>query len=87
MDESLQCVFVASGEFQAQQIRSFLKAAGIETAERGESLRKTHGLTLDGLGAVKILVADADADRARCLLQSAESGSFRLADDSTLNGD
>ena len=81
MESNLQCVFVASGEIHAQQIRAFLEAAGITAIERGESLRNTHGLTLDGLGAVEILVADADADRARSLLDEADAGSFRLEDD------
>jgi hypothetical protein len=47
----------------------------------GESLRKTHGLTLDGLGMVEIVVAEVDEDRARTLLASAEGGGFRLDDD------
>jgi hypothetical protein len=81
MDHDLQCVYVASGEMQAQQIRAFLEGAGISAIERGETLRNTHGLTLDGLGAVEILVAAGDADRARSLLNTAEAGAFRLADD------
>ena len=58
MDETLQCVFVANGEIHAHQVRTFLEAAGIPAAERGEALRNTHGLTLDGLGGVAIMVAD-----------------------------
>jgi hypothetical protein len=81
MDSQLQPVFVANGEMHAQQVRAFLAAAGIESAERGEALRLTHGLTLDGLGGVEILVAPADAERARALLDSAEAGTFRLGDD------
>ena len=81
MDSQLQRVFVASGEVEAQQIRAFLEAAGIATAERGETLRKTHGLTVDGLGAVDILVAEADLAQAREMLGSAEAGAFRLGDD------
>lgn len=81
MDSALQCVFVANGEMQAQQVRAFLEAAGISAVERGESLRNTHGLTIDGLGAVEILVAPDDADRARALLDAADAGAFRLADD------
>ena len=81
MDETLRCVFVANGEMQAQQVRAFLEAADIPAAERGESLRNTHGFRLDGLGAVEIYVREADADRARSLLDSAEAGRFRLADD------
>ena len=81
MDSQLQRVFVASGEVEAQQVRAFLEAAGITTAERGEALRKTHGLTVDGLGAVDILVAEADVAQAREMLASAEAGAFRLGDD------
>jgi hypothetical protein len=76
-----QCVFVANGEVHAQQVRAFLEAAGIPTAVRGESLRNTHGLTIDGLGAVEINVAEEHVDRARELLQSADAGDFRLPDD------
>lgn len=81
MTEPLRCVFVASGEMQAQQVRAFLEASGIEAIERGEALRNTHGLTIDGIGAVEILVAEADADRARELFEAAEAGAFRLDDD------
>ena len=80
MTES-RCVFVANGEIQAQQVRAFLEGAGISSQLRGESLRKTHGLTIDGLGMVEIVVADGDQDRARALLAAAESGEFRLGDD------
>ena len=75
------CVFRASGEIQAQQVRGFLAGAGIDSELRGESLRKTHGLTIDGLGMVEVVVSSADEDRARALLVSAEHGTFRLDDD------
>lgn len=81
MSDELQRVFVANGEVYGQQVRAFLEAAGIATVARGESLRHTHGLTLDGLGAVEIFVAEADVERARSLLNSAEAGEFRLTDD------
>jgi hypothetical protein len=76
-----RCVFTANGEIQAQQIQAFLEAAGIQSVLRGESLRKTHGLTLDGLGSVEILVDDSDEASARELLASAEVGQFRLKDE------
>ena len=75
------CVFTANGETQAQQIRAFLEAAGIPSELLGESLRKTHGLTIDGLGTVEIVVSDGDAERARALLADAERGQLRLDDD------
>ena len=75
------CVFKASGEIEAQQIRGFLTGAGIVSELRGEALRKTHGLTVDGLGMVEVVVSSADAEQARALLASAEHGTFRLEDD------
>ena len=84
MDEELQQlqrVWVANGEMAAQQVRAFLEAAGIATLERGEALRNTHGLTIDGLGAVEIYVSAADAERARSLIDSAEAGRLRLPDE------
>ena len=75
------CIFTARGEIEAQQIRGFLTAAGIPTELRGESLRKTHGLTMDGLGMVQVVVSEEDAEQARALLASAERGTFRLDED------
>jgi len=83
MNQDQRSVFIASGEIHAQQVRAFLEAAGISSALQGESLRNTHGLTLDGLGMVRIVVAAADEERARALLASAEAGAFRLEDDIT----
>ena len=74
-------IATADGEIQAQQIRAFLEAHGIASTFRGESLRLTHGLTLDGLGKVDILVPDEDAERARALLAEADAGTLRLSDD------
>jgi hypothetical protein len=83
MDSRTRRVFVANGEIQAQQVRAFLSVAGIDSTVRGETLRKTHGFTVDGLGAAEIYVSEADADRAKTLLASAEAGEFRLDDDRT----
>lgn len=81
MSKQLQCVFIANGEAQAQQVRAFLEADGIPTIERGESLRHTHGFTLDGMGAVQIWVAHEDAEAARAALRAADAGAFRLTDE------
>jgi len=81
MDQQLRRVFVANGQIHAQQVRAFLEAAGIAAVERGESLRNTHGLTMNGLGAVEILVAEVDLTQARSLLDAAEAGAFRVSDD------
>ena len=77
-------VFTASGEIEAQQVQSFLEAEGISSELRGESLRKTHGLTIDGLGRVEVVVSRDDEQRARELLASAEHGLFRLDEDAEI---
>ncbi len=81
MESGGTCVFVASGEIEAQQIRAFLEAHGIPCVFRGEALRKTHGLTLDGLGQVEILVSEEFAAQAHELLASADAGELALDDE------
>jgi hypothetical protein len=80
MNEDLVIVFTAQGELEETQVRSFLAAHDIPTSTRGEALRHTHGLTLDGLGAVEIMVAAEHEDEARRLLDQAERGELTLDD-------
>jgi hypothetical protein len=87
MNEQARCVFVANGQTQAEQVRTFLQAAGVSAVLRGESLSKTHGLTLDGLGRVEILVSDGDEEQARALLASADAGEFWLDDDADVEAE
>ncbi len=73
-------VFTAQGEIEETQVRSFLAAHDIPTIVRGEALRKTHGLTLNGLGAVEILVAAEHEKQAKELLAQVDRGDFTLDD-------
>ena len=81
MNGKSTCVYRASGEIDAQQVRAFLEANDIPCWFRGESLRKTHGFTTDGLGLVEIHVPEAHAERARRLLAAADEGDFILDED------
>jgi hypothetical protein len=81
VDRRDRCVRVTNGEIEAEQVRSLLAGSGIECEFRGEALRNTFGLTLDGLGRVEILVSAADEERARELLESAEAGELSLSGD------
>lgn len=74
-------VSTVQGQFAEQQVRAFLEAHGIASHVRGETLRTTHGISIDGLGAVDILVAADVADRARELLARAERGELALTDE------
>jgi len=80
MNEEPVVVFTAQGELEETQVRSFLEAHGIPTVTSGEALRKTHGLTLDGLGQVQIIVAAEHATEAQQLLEFAERGDLRIDD-------
>ena len=80
MNDEPVVVFTAQGEPEETQVRSFLEAHGIPTVISGEALRKTHGLTLDGLGQVQIIVAAENAAEAQRLLASAERGDLRIDD-------
>ena len=73
-------VHIAQGEFEEDQVRAFLEAHDIPTEVRGEALRKTHGLVLDGLGQVEVLVPPDRAADARDLLERVRSGDLELSD-------
>lgn len=60
------------GEIDAQLVRSLLESNGIEAMLSGESLRLTHGFTVDGLAEVRILVRGEDAKRASEVIASME---------------
>jgi hypothetical protein len=79
--EEYVVVFSVQGQFAEGQIRAFLDAKGIPTQVRGETLRTTHAIAVDGLGSVQILVPRQMADSARELLAKAERGEFRIDDD------
>lgn len=74
IDPSVELVQVyrAQGELDAQVVRSLLEANAIDCMLSGESVRLTHGLTVDGLAEVKILVRAEDAERARDVISSSD---------------
>lgn len=73
-------ISTVQGQLEEVQLRAFLDAHDIPTQVRGETLRATHGLSIDGLGSVEILVRSADADKATDLIARAERGELALPD-------
>ena len=65
-------VWRAQGEVNAQLVRSLLEGSGIRSMLSGESLRLTHGLTVDGLALVRVLVRSGDARRACEIIASTD---------------
>jgi hypothetical protein len=74
-------VHTAMGEGDAQIVRAFLESNEIVCDLRGEALRNTHGFTIDGLGEVRIYVAEPDAAKAKQLMAQVAAGELEIPDD------
>jgi hypothetical protein len=73
-------ISTVQGQFVEAQLKAFLKAHDIPCQLRGESLRVTHAISIDGIGAAEVLVPAALADTARDLLAQAERGELAIDD-------
>ena len=71
-------VTTVQGDFDAIQVVAFLEAHGVAASVRGEALRRTHGLTLNGLGQVEVQVAPSQVLEATTLLAAVERGELSL---------
>jgi len=79
-------ISTVQGQFVEAQIKAFLEAQDIPCQLRGEALRVTHAISIDGIGAAEVLVPADLADNARALLDRAERGELAI-DDTTDTGD
>jgi hypothetical protein len=73
----LSVVYRAQGMLEAEAVKGRLETSGIPAALDYESIGRTLGITIDGLGEVRILVPSERAADARELL------SVSAADDVT----
>jgi len=67
-EPELAIVYVAQGHMRANVIKSKLEAAGIPAILRYEALSRIYGLTVNGIGQVRVLVRMEDAPEATRLL-------------------
>jgi hypothetical protein len=74
LEGDLVRVWRATNEFDAQMVKALLEANRIRCMLSGESLRLTHGITIDGLAEVQILVRQSDEKRAREVLRTYDPG-------------
>ncbi|OQY25838.1 MAG: hypothetical protein B6I34_01400 [Anaerolineaceae bacterium 4572_32.1] len=65
----LTTVRVAQGLLRAEVYKSKLESAGIPVMLEYESLGPTMGITVDGLGEVRVMVPDDWAAEAQVLLE------------------
>jgi hypothetical protein len=64
----LVLVYTAQGELEASVIKSHLESEGIPVLLKWEALGRVTGLTMDGLGQVKIMVPQEFAEDARLII-------------------
>ena len=62
-------VYTAGGLLKAQVIKSKLQEAGIPVLLDYESVGRIIGITVDGLGAVRVLVPEDRAEEAEALIE------------------
>ncbi len=70
-DEGVELVEVwcASNEIEAQLIKALLEGNRIRCILSGETLRHTHGIMVDGLAEVRIIVRSDEARRAEEIIE------------------
>ncbi len=61
------------GPVEAEVIKSFLQSQGISCLFRGQVVQSIHPFSADGLGEIKICVAEKDYARAKKLLEEKET--------------
>ncbi len=61
------------GPVEAEVVKNFLESNGILCILKGEIVQSVSPISVDGLGAVKILVSEKDYDLASKLLKSRKS--------------
>jgi hypothetical protein len=66
------CVYKANGQWEANVVKSRLEAEGIPVVLQYESLGIVFGMTVDGLGEVKVMVPTPLEQEARAILQEIE---------------
>lgn len=70
-------VCTVQGELQASVLKSHLESEGIPVLLKYESAGRVFGLTVDGLGEVRILVPQELAEKARLIIEPRDDDSCR----------
>ncbi len=69
-DAALEVAYTASGEIEAQAVRSALEAAGIPAELKMEAAQRLFAVTVDGLGAVRVMVPADRLEEARSIVEN-----------------
>jgi hypothetical protein len=63
-------VYSARGELEAQVIKGLLESAGIPALLQSNAATSIHSFIMDGMGEVKVMVATAQAEEARGIIEA-----------------
>ena len=69
INEKLVAVYRASGEMEAQVIKSLLESYGIPCLLKSVAAPSVHPLAVDGMGEVKVMVRESMVEQARGLIR------------------
>ncbi|MGC9385145.1 MAG: putative signal transducing protein [Kosmotogaceae bacterium] len=75
-------VYSTEGQLEAEMIKGFLEAQGLNVTLSQESIGRTLGLSAGRLGQVKVLVPESQVTSAVELLEAMERGDFEDEDSS-----
>jgi len=78
-------VFASAGQLEAEMIKAFLEAKGIEVVLNQESIGRTIGLSTGRLGKVDVLVPESQAVEATEYLRAMINGEYENLDENTFS--
>jgi len=84
-DEQVE-ILTVNGTTNAEPVLAALRANGIPAAAIGESVARVYGLTLDGLGMVRIVVPKEYEEQARELIEAGELEQLAIRENENLEG-
>ena len=67
-------VYHASGDMEAQVIKSLLESYGIPCFLKSKAAPSVHAFVVDGMGEVKVMVGERVAEKAKRLIGEKENG-------------
>ena len=62
-------VYKATGEVEAQIIKSLLESFGVPCLLKSDAARSVHAFTVDGMGEVRVMVWQSMAEKAKRLIE------------------
>ncbi len=83
-------VYTAAGDLDAEMVKGFLEAQGLDVTLSQESVARTLGLTAGKLGEVKVMVPESQVAEAQDFLAAMQAGEYEnteYPDESTDNED